>query len=65
MFPLARNSEDRTMTATVNHFDRVAFFHLSDPGLPYFLDGIDIDGDDPVDWWLDLGSVDLTGVPGV
>ncbi len=46
-------------------FDHSDLPHHGELGLPYFLDGIDIDDDDPVDWWLDLGSVDLKGVPGV
>ncbi len=37
----------------------------ADPALPCFLNGTDGDADDPCDWWLDLGAIDLTRVPGM
>jgi hypothetical protein len=53
------------MMATAPHFDSSDLPHQADPGLPYFLDGFNVDSDDLDDWWLDLGAVDLSGVPGV
>jgi hypothetical protein len=53
------------MMTTSTPFNRSDVFSFVEPGLPYFLDGIDGDNDDPVDWWLDLGAVDLAGVPGM
>ena len=53
------------MMAALYHFDFSDLPHQPEPGLPYFLDGCDADADDSSDWWLDLGAVDLTRVPGV
>jgi hypothetical protein len=53
------------MIASIPIFDRGDSSHPFEPGLPYFLDGIDTDGDDLADWWLDLGAVDFNGVTGV
>jgi hypothetical protein len=53
------------MIASIRTFDRGDLSFPFEPGLPYFLDGIDTDSDDLADWWLDLGSVDLNGVTGV
>jgi hypothetical protein len=61
----AWNSGGRKMMANVPPFDRSDLSCSLDPGLPYFLDGSDIDSDDLGDWWLDLGAVDFNGLTGV
>jgi hypothetical protein len=48
------------MIATAPFFGYSDLLHSGEPGLPYFLDGIDVDPDDLGDWWLDLGAVDLS-----
>jgi hypothetical protein len=53
------------MMAITPHFDSSDLNHYTEPGMPYFLDGFDADSDDLGDWWLDLGAVDLSLVPGV
>jgi hypothetical protein len=53
------------MIANIATLDRGDSSQSFEPGLPYFLDGFDGDGDDLGDWWLDLGAVDFNGVTGV
>jgi hypothetical protein len=53
------------MMSNAAHFDHGDLVFHIEPGMPCFLDGFDVDPDDPGDWWLDLGSVDLSLVPGV
>jgi hypothetical protein len=53
------------MSLSFPTYNRIDLIHLMEPGLPYFLNGFDTDPDDPADWWLDLGSVDLSSVMGM
>ncbi|HEV3440209.1 MAG TPA: hypothetical protein VG122_22840 [Gemmata sp.] len=53
------------MMTTAAHYDSSDMPRPAEPGLPYFLDGFRCDSDDLDDWWLDLGTVDLSGVPGM
>jgi hypothetical protein len=53
------------MITAIFNCDRSDLASATEPGMPYFLDGIDSDSDDLGDWWLDLGAVDLARVPGV
>ncbi len=57
--------EDYTMIATRFPTDLSDLPNQADPALPCFLNGTDGDADDPCDWWLDLGAIDLTRVPGM
>jgi hypothetical protein len=42
------------------YFDYSDLSCTIDAGLPCFVDTFDTGSDDLGDWWLDLGSVDLT-----
>ena len=53
------------MLTTIPIFDRGDLSCPFEPGLPYFLNGFDVDVDDLGDWWLDLGAVDLNGITGL
>lgn len=53
------------MTTFASNFDYSDLSHHTEPCLPYFLDVLDAGSDDLDDWWLDLGAVDLSGIPGM